>query len=537
MEQSLRPTGVFSKGKASGKTVTAKKSASIGFSELRFLNKRSVRESSAQPEAAKRRSKGRPEPVTEKPAKKTSKKRAREPSPEYFPTEESSSSSSESEEGEVEERPKRRPRSSSVTWDIEHEGARLPSTDLSIEVPLAKASKAVKSKPQEEEAPGDGSTSSRSIGGDKIRSSLLGPQDSASQCAPHNSSPPRRRPEADTFSKYFQQILEEDTAAQSSGKELAHTIPCPTFVAPTPVETKAPESLPVNNEEPVAVSNDLQDDSQISSWRTLPPDHLHEEDAPVSWHYPSMHQRDMEYEPWQEDSRPFNQDSMGCLHFQARYGVDSRSNMAPDPSPIVAPLEEYDIIYEEGQQDYWDTTQQPWEVYPEGQESDFVMEEDFADAPAYGGFDEVDLTMDYGRSRAPWTVDEGGLYEEAWAEDYTPEFSERHGVTDSGCLPQVELDDSQQGELWQGTTPDPLSDNGREDMPELDDAGSMQGLLFAGNGVCDFLQGRSALLGFDVDGGNAMPAPSYDPGKRQGATKVEIDVAKSLRNHWRPQRL
>lgn len=51
---------------------------------------------------------------------------------------------------------------------------------------------------------------------------------------------------------------------------------------------------------------------------------------------------------------------------------------------------------------------------------------------------------------------------------------------------------------------------------------------------CHFLGGRSALLGFEEPLAIVRREVFLEAA---GATKVEIDVAKGLKNHWRPQRL
>lgn len=543
MEPTSRPTGVFSKGKASTKTATMKKTiANTGFSELKFLNKRPVREkeNSPEPDEPKHHRKEKAPPTK---TNATSKKRAREPTPEQASTAESSSTSSGTEE-DAEERPKRRPRSSSITWDIEHESAKLASTDLSVEIPLAQPTKVAKSKPPREESSADASGSTSSHATERIRSSL-GPQDSASQCAPRDPSPSRHRPETDAFSKYFQQILEENTGAQSTGKG-ARTIPCPTFVAAVPIEPRVPFPPPLDDKEPSTVSKH-QAGSQVSLWQMLYPNPPCEEKVIKDWSRRDAHEEDMEYEPWQENSSAFLPGPTGSVGSPRRYDIDSRQTMVPRSMTAVPILEDYDIIDPEGQQGYWEDTEETWEGLPAGQESYFDMEEgdDYTGDLAYGYFDEVGLSLGNEEPAMPWSVYQSG---ELYTGEPFPDLPECYGGTDPGSQQghQMELVGSQQGERWQDSGPYPtLSDDEHEDLVGTSEPGasentgsmSMQGLLSTNDGVCHFLQGRSALLGFDVDMGVPMPQASHGTEERQGASKVEIDVAKGLKNHWRPQRL
>jgi hypothetical protein len=57
-------------------------------------------------------------------------------------------------------------------------------------------------------------------------------------------------------------------------------------------------------------------------------------------------------------------------------------------------------------------------------------------------------------------------------------------------------------------------------------------------GVCQFLSGRSALLGFNAGTGTMRARVAEgDSEKYGGVSKVELDVGRNLKDHWRPQRL
>ncbi|RXW25224.1 hypothetical protein EST38_g554 [Candolleomyces aberdarensis] len=88
----------------------------------------------------------------------------------------------------------------------------------------------------------------------------------------------------------------------------------------------------------------------------------------------------------------------------------------------------------------------------------------------------------------------------------------------------------QEEEAWA----DIYSKSDAQDSSQLGEE-SQQGSLV---GVCQFLAGRSALLGFDTET-ETMSArlADRDSEKYGGVSKVELDVGRNLKDHWRPQRL
>jgi hypothetical protein len=104
---------------------------------------------------------------------------------------------------------------------------------------------------------------------------------------------------------------------------------------------------------------------------------------------------------------------------------------------------------------------------------------------------------------------------------------------EAGTDEEVEQDAYDSGDVLQEEEEEALTDiYSKAGSSQLGEESQQESLA----DVCQFLAGRSALLGFKTGTMSARVAQG-DSKKYGGVSKVELDVGRNLKDHWRPQRL
>ncbi|KAF5331685.1 hypothetical protein D9611_007746 [Ephemerocybe angulata] len=605
MDPSARLSGVFSKGKASVKTTMAKKAAANSrFSESHFLNKHTPngRIPTPEPKQSKHRSKGKSEKskaTKNENSKPASSKRKEVPSiSESSTTSDPPDESLDEDEAPIklkarrkqrvagpastqpldnEEPPNRRKRASSITWDIERDSARLPSSDLSNAIPLESAVPGRQGQTSDELPIGPRRASV--VSWHKTPSPSLGPHDSASQCISKTPVPLKegKMQEGKAFSKYFGPSLRTDEEQnEEDRKEVSLTLICPAFPLAGgedshPASDTAKRRHPPT--EPQRYPQETRDVPKASvPWWAYGCEEDEVQEKDVSDNLPPQDD-EMPSSPTgrkpMSASTPFSEgmgderriaeplhDYFGAEEWKCEpcYYEAGRSSLGGflDEEPAgLSYLDGYGTTDEVELHDPWqgEVEPEPDTFYPEhGSDEEAPVLMEWTD---HGGewedeiaeFEcEAELGYNTGEGNPAEWGEQYGQQEDLYEDGLAGESPYATGYLDEGdcqtgneCVsfeePNCDLEDESSGNFSELERS--ISGSGELEELGLDifNSSTLQGPLQGD--LCHFLTGRSALLGFDVELRTPRPSSAHIG----GITKAEHDVAESLKNHWYPQRL